>query len=248
MLSLETLELEYEPFPIGLARAVIAPDVYAEMVRTFPDVADFRFRESKGNKFALSQQHHRMAYYRHIRQHAVWREFYDYIKSRQFIDSTLAKLQDRSIDLGVARKSVGERMKARFRSLKKGAPMPHFPHLSARFEFSAMPVMGGSIRPHTDNPNKTVVLVLAILEEGEWNPEYGGGTAIVRPKDRTKIYNVMNHYLDFGEVDVMQTFPFQPNQCVVFVQTFNSWHAVCPMTGDDPGKLRRTLTINIENS
>lgn len=68
------------------------------------------------------------------------------------------------------------------------------------------------------------------------------------PKDHTKIYNVMNHYLDFEEVDIVRAFPFQPNQCVIFVQTFNSWPAVCPMTGDDPGKLRWTLTINIESS
>ena len=37
-----------------------------------------------------------------------------------------------------------------------------------------------------------------------------------------------------------------PNQCVIFVKTFNSWHAVYPMTGHGSQALRKTLTINIE--
>ena len=49
----------------------------------------------------------------------------------------------------------------------------------------------------------------------------------------------------FDEMEVLHTYPFTPNQCVLFVKTFNSWHSVAPMRGP-AGKLRRTLTINIE--
>jgi hypothetical protein len=32
-------------------------------------------------------------------------------------------------------------------------------------------------------------------------------------------------------MDVIDTFEFTPNQAVMFVKTFNSWHSVRPMTG-----------------
>ena len=44
------------------------------------------------------------------------------------------------------------------------------------------------------------------------------------------------------------TYPFLANQAVVFTKTFNSWHAVRPMTGADSQAMRRSLTINIEAS
>jgi hypothetical protein len=58
----------------------------------------------------------------------------------------------------------------------------------------------------------------------------------------------MNHYLDFDDVEQLKTFPFVPNQCLVFIKTNNSWHAVWPMRGNDKSVLRKTLTINIESS
>ena len=75
--------------------------------------------------------------------------------------------------------------------------------------------------------------------------ESSSGT-VVLPKDRTKLFNQLNDYMDFDEVDEVRTYPFEPNQALVFIKTFNSWHAVWPMRGNDPDRLRRNLTINIE--
>jgi len=36
-----------------------------------------------------------------------------------------------------------------------------------------------------------------------------------------------------------------PNQCVLFVKTFNSLHSVRPMTAPARETARRTLTINL---
>ena len=47
-------------------------------------------------------------------------------------------------------------------------------------------------------------------------------------------------------MEIIDTFEFNPNQAVVFVKTFNSWHSVRPMTGKGSSLMRRTLTINIE--
>jgi hypothetical protein len=56
----------------------------------------------------------------------------------------------------------------------------------------------------------------------------------------------MNRLADFDEMEVLDTFEFTPNQGVIFVKTFNSWHSVRPMTGHGSDALRRTLTVNIE--
>ena len=61
------------------------------------------------------------------------------------------------------------------------------------------------------------------------------------------MFNRVNRYLDFEDVDEVKTFPFLPNQALIFVKTFNSWHAVMPMTAPRDDKLRKTITINIES-
>ena len=248
MLNFESINFDYEPYPIGIAQNAIAPADYAEMVASFPDQAAFKAKPGKGVKYALSHHNHGASYHAFVKKHPVWQRFYDHIKSPGFIDQTLATLRGKNIDLGLQRRPLKDRAVESFKAFKKGAPIPHHPKLSARFEFSAMPTAGGSIRPHTDNPTKVITMVISILEDGEWDPAMGGGTAVVRPKDPKRIFNYMNGYLDFDEVEVVKTFPFNPNQCIVFIKTYNSWHAVWPMTGDDPLRLRKTLTINIESS
>jgi hypothetical protein len=47
-------------------------------------------------------------------------------------------------------------------------------------------------------------------------------------------------------MEVIETFDFTPNQAVIFVKTFNSWHSVRPMSGNGSAAMRKTLTINIE--
>jgi len=170
------------------------------------------------------------------------------VKSERFIEQTMAMLSAQGIDLGISGLTWRERMARRVRAFKRGSPQPRFPKLRSRFEFSSMPVTGGNIRPHTDAVSKAVTMLIPMLQDGDWKEEYGGGTSIVWPKDRTRSFNMVNDYMDFDEVECLRTFPFEPNQCLIFVKTYNSWHAVWPMTGNDPAVLRRTLTIKIESS
>lgn len=246
MLNFEAIRFDYDPYPIGIARRVIDPERYREMVDTLPDDRIFVTKENLGTKLSLSQLNNRSGYLAHIRNHRVWQRFYDYIKSERFIAEAMAMLKEHGIDLGLANLGLRDRMARRVRALKRGSPQPHFPKLRSRFEFSSMPVTGGNIRPHTDAVSKAVTMVIPMLRENEWQESYGGGTSVVKPKDNRRSFNRVNNYLDFDEVDCLKTFPFEPNQCLVFVKTYNSWHAVWPMTGDDSSILRRTLTINIE--
>jgi hypothetical protein len=233
---------------MGLAQNVFDPATYAEMVAHFPTTDDFVATHTLGVKYSLSQANNRRAYLRFLRRHAVWRRFHVHVKSRAFIRDILAALRRHGVDLGLYEQSFAERMRQRVRALKRGRLMPHAPRLRARFEFSAMPVTGGSIRPHTDDPAKIVTLVVPMVRAGEWQADWGGGTSVVWPSDATRSFNLGNRYLEFDEVRTLKTFPFLPNQCIVFVKTPNSWHMVGPMTGADPSVLRRTLTINIETN
>ncbi len=247
-LRFDTLAFDYDPFPIGLARDVFDAATYAEMLACFPTADDFVAKPGVGMKYSLSQANNRRAYRRFVRRHDVWRKFHARVKSRAFIRDVLAVLRRHGIDLAMYEQTFGERMRQRWRAVKRGRPLPRTPRLRARFEFSAMPVVGGSIRPHTDDPAKIVTLVVSMVRPGEWQPEWGGGTSVVWPRDAARSFNLANRYLEFDEVRTLKTFPFLPNQCVVFVKTSNSWHMVEPMTGTDPSVLRRTLTINIEAS
>jgi hypothetical protein len=248
MLKFETIKFDYDPYPIGVARNAFASEVYRELVDTLPEDKIFVSKQNLGVKLSLSQLNNRAGYHAHLQKHAVWKRFHDYIKSDGFIVETMAMLKAHGIDLGLTGLSWRERMAMRVRAYKRGAPQPHFPRLRSRFEYSSMPVTGGNIRPHTDAVSKAVTMVIPMLREGEWKEEYGGGTSVVAPKDRSRSFNLVNDYMDFDEVDCLRTYPFVPNQCLVFVKTYNSWHAVWPMTGNDPAVLRRTLTINIESS
>ena len=248
VLKLDAIDFDYDPFPIGVAGDVFDAATYAAMVETFPTVDDFVAKHALGLKYSLSQANNRRAYLRFIRRHPVWQRFRDHVKTRTFIRDVLAMLRRHGIDLGLYEPPFAERMRQRWRAIKRGRPLPRTPRLRARFEFSAMPVSGGGIRPHTDDPAKIVTLVISMVRPGEWQPEWGGGTSVVWPKDVTRSFNLGNRYLEFDEVRTLKTFPFRPNQCIVFVKTSNSWHMVEPITGADPRALRKTLTINIETN
>jgi hypothetical protein len=110
-----------------------------------------------------------------------------------------------------------------------------------------LPASGGSVLPHTDNPEKVITLVISMVGEGEWSQEYGGGTDVLLPYDEKLSFDQLNdRHPDYKEFEILHTYPFAPNQAVMFAKTFNSWHAVRPMTGPDNGLMRRSLTINIE--
>jgi hypothetical protein len=109
-----------------------------------------------------------------------------------------------------------------------------------------LPADGGHILPHTDSPNKVVTLIISMVDEGEWDPAFGGGTDVNRHKDSKHNFNWTNAQGRFEDMEVIDTYEFSPNQAVMFIKTFNSWHSVRPMTGKGSAAMRRTLTINIE--
>ncbi len=159
------------------------------------------------------------------------------MKSENFINNVLDMLVANNIDLGLRRLKViakdGQRKASLLSRLRRQT------EISARFEFSMKPANGGQILPHTDAPHKLITLVLSMMEPGSWDHAWGGGTAVCLPKDRTKVFNHINKAMPLEDVDTLKTFPFEENQCVLFVKTYNSWHHVAPMSGPDDAPCAR---------
>jgi hypothetical protein len=234
---------EYDPYPIGIIREIFEPSLYERLVETFPSVDLFHFMQRHGDKWSLSELNNPGNYYQFIRTHGDWRRLYDEVKSSDFIAQVVDALIRSKIDLGLSSTSKGgilQKLRNKLLGRNSGS-------LRARFEFSMMSAAGGHILPHTDSPQKHITLVLSMVRHGEWNSSWGGGTDRMRPLDPSNNFNFLNRYLQFDEVETIGTMTYEPNQCVIFIKTFNSLHAVKPMTG--PREImRRTLTVNIESA
>ncbi len=247
MFSFENLELRYEPYPIGIAKPLMEPDIYNDLVANYPDRELFAYLPEVGHKYSLSEKNNPEKFRDFIGAHANWRSFHEWVKSRAFLKDVLEALRERSIDLGYRKLPTGKSRLGKFaRNLLRGKLDAGRAPLAARFEYSMLPAAGGSVIPHTDSPGKIITIVVSMLKEGEWNVAFGGGTDVNRPRDTRLAFNEFNRQGAFEEMEILDTYEFTPNQGVLFIKTFNSWHSVRPMTGNGSDAMRRTLTINIE--
>jgi hypothetical protein len=243
LMDLGRARFEYEPYPIGVIRDVFEPSLYSRLIATFPPVEVFRFMQTHGDKWSLSELNNPHHYYRFLSANRDWRRVYDEVKSRDFIAHVLDVLARAKIDLGLVQTADSTRLrKLRNRLLGRKSG-----DLGARFEFSMMSAAGGHILPHTDSPQKHITLVVSMVQPGEWDHSWGGGTDRMRPLDPSENFNFLNRYLRFDQVETIGTMAYEPNQCVIFIKTFNSLHAVRPMAGPRE-VMRRTLTVNIESA
>lgn len=246
--SYEHLQLRYEPFPIGLAKPVLDEALYRDMLDNYPDIGLFRSHAEygkAGHKYALTEKLEPKKYYGFIRSNPLWRDFHHWVTRGSFIEEALTALRERDIDLGYEFTGRWQHIRKRLKDIRNGRLCPRQLPLMARFEFSALPANGGMVVPHTDATRKLVTFVVSMVREGEWETSWGGGTDINRPRNPRLNFNYENRHAGFDDMEVIDTFEFTPNQAVIFIKTFNSWHSVRPMTGADSKALRRTLTINI---
>lgn len=223
MFKFDNVTVRTEPFTAFYIRDLLPPGFYEELADSFPPISLFSFRANLGNKYLLTESAGN-AYFDFIESAPPWRKFYERVKSDDFKREVLGFLNAHGVDSG------------------NGESVNDF---IARFEFSALPTNGGSQRPHTDNPEKLMTLVLCLMKEGEWNPRWGGGTSICRPKDETLHFNYANDYLNFADVEIVDAFPFEPNAGVMFVKTPVSWHCVAPLNLPPAPPLRKTVAVSL---
>jgi hypothetical protein len=224
MFNWENVVVRHEPFTVFYIRDLLQPSFYHELAETFPLLSHFRYRETLGNKYLLTETDGEF-YEDFVNAYPAWQRFHTEIKSINFREQVLS----------FVRSHMSE-------GIKDGDRAESF---TSRFEFSALPTNGGSQRPHTDSPRKVVTLVLSLMKDGEWHPCWGGGTSICTPKDKSLYSNYSNQYLDFDDVEVIDTFPFLPNGCVMFVKTDVSWHCVSPINLPADTPIRKTVAISL---
>jgi hypothetical protein len=247
-LDFSALTLRYRPFPIGIAKPIMSEEQYAQFVDAFPAVDlfdDYAYLGNPGAKLTLSEKENPKRYRAFVLSHPLWREFHHWVKSPQFPYYIIRVLAERHVDLGYRHLTPLQRA---LKVLTDGGINSFIrnPPLRSRFEFSILRGDGGHLPPHTDAPSKVATIIVSIARDGEWDPSWGGGTDIDEPRDDAHAFNQMNEVTGFETMNVLDTFAFEPNQAIVFVKTYNSWHAVRPITAGDGQTLRRTLTINIE--
>ncbi len=252
--NFENAKFSYEPFPVGIISPVVEAHTYDQLVETFPDVSICKLMpylgEKKSLKYSLAEKNNGEQYFDFLASTPIWKGFYDWVKSPDFLFRALEFLAANNIELGYYNpsglakpKRLIERVRDAWLINKYGHTLP----LSARFEFSILPADGGQLQPHTDSPGKIATFVISMVRPGEWNASWGGATDMLRPKRSDLNFNWVNRYMEYDEVETIASYPFLPNQALVFIKTFNSWHCVRPMVGHDTGAWRRTLTINIES-
>jgi hypothetical protein len=218
MLAFTQTTFRYEPYPIGVARNVFAQAHYDKLVRAYPPENRFKHLGGAYNKWSLSERNNPADYLACINASPLWLEFYRYVKGPQLVQDLFACLAQAEIE-------------------------PPKGTFSTRFEFSSLPGEGGGIEAHTDIPSKVLTLIIPLVRAGEWDAAWGGGTDVLRPLDPHRRYH------DYKEprkaFETVASYPYAPNQCCIFIKTFNSWHAVGPIQA--PAKeMRRTLTLNVE--
>jgi hypothetical protein len=218
MLNFTDATFRYEPYPIGVARMVFDQAHYDKLIRAWPPESSFKQLTGAYNKWSLSERNRPEHYIGFIKTSPIWLEFYRYVKQGALLSHLFSCLARAGIEV----------------------PQGKF---STRFEFSSLPADGGGIEAHTDIPSKVFTLILPIMRAGEWDETWGGGTEVLRPVDPWR------RYQDYREprkaFETAETYAYAPNQCVIFIKTFNSWHAVGPIQGP-VGQWRRTLTLNVE--
>jgi len=248
MFCFDNFSFRYEPYPIGGGQPFFDKAVYEQLTDRFPPLELFAtLPEHSGKKYSLSERFNPRAYDDFVRADPLWREFHSRTKSPAFVREVLALLARHHINYRTRNlaTSLPETWWLILRDMARGRIPYDLTRLKTRFEFSAF-ADGGYLLPHTDTPKKRIVMVMSMAKEGEWLPEFGGHTVVNRPLQERHAYNWSNEFIPFDQVEEIDRFPYLPNQCLMFVKTFNSLHAVSPVQTAGAPVLRKTLTLNIE--
>ncbi len=243
--NFKNAQFAYEPYPVCYIPMFFSEAEYKALSDSYPDLSLFKFKERLGNKYSLAEKNNGEFYKKFLRENKVWGDFYERIKTKEFVNEVVEFMKANHVEVEIKKNRYW--LTKNMRRKRRGviARLVNKKQVRSRFEFSVMTASGGNILPHTDDPRKNITLVLSFIKENEWQDEWGGGTNVCIPKDRSKIYNFVNNNMPFEKVENIKTFPFKPNQALIFVKTFNSWHSVDPMSGPESA-LRKTVTINIE--
>ena len=199
--SLANLDLRYEPFPIGVARPIMDEAAYERYLDRYPPIELFEYIPKVGNKYCLSEKYNPDKYHEWIKDHECWREFHRWVKSPtscSWCSTSWPAARSTSASSDARPPSS---CSAACAALLAGRWWQGEDRLSARFEFSMLPADGGSVTPHTDNPDKIITMVVSMARPGEWDPAFGGGTEVNRHRSPERSFNRINGKAEFEDME-----------------------------------------------
>ncbi len=101
-LGYQNFVFDYEPYPIGVSSNFVEPKLYEQLVENFPPIELFgTFPDGKSHKKALAELYRPEAYHKFLRETPIYLNFYNYVKSPQFIHDVLHCFEQNQIDLGL---------------------------------------------------------------------------------------------------------------------------------------------------
>jgi hypothetical protein len=248
MLNFSQSNIRYEPYPLAVLKPAMERSTYDELSSNYPDLSLFGSVPKYDYKSSLSEKFNSANYHKFIRENRAWNRFHSWLKSDDFIRQTIGFLAENHIDLRLEWQNdpVKQRIIRSFKRMGRGQLPSRGVQLRTRFEFSVLKADGGEVAPHTDIPRKVITFVLSMVKDGEWKTQFGGGLDVNRATDNSYAFNWANRMVPWEKIEIIDTIPFVPNQCIIFVKTFNSLHSVRKMKESGSKALRKSVTIVIE--
>jgi hypothetical protein len=252
MINLEKSKFFADPYTHCVFEDIFSENDYEDLVKNFPDVDEMVKMEdpkknNKFNKYQLSSRNHEIKFKNFLKKNFFYKKISDYFLSDIFLEYIIHILKKNNIEFGIP---VRKKTKTRiiFDLLKKIIPgyfIKPKEILNVVVEFSAIPINGGFLKPHSDGPSKLASFVIPIRDQ-EWDNKYKGGTNLLTPIDQNKVFNMVNNTLEFEETSILKTIEFKKNQMLVLPKAYNSLHSVGPLNGTNEKYFRKSLTLNIE--
>ena len=214
------------------------PDAdYRQLRDSFPD--DSWFDDLiEGNKKRINSRRSSEIFDRFCATHPQWQQLFEQMRARPFVDSVYALLKQPLREIrgrvGGRRWNVDGSASGPLDWLRRNAVL--------NFEFSRLE-NGSNVPPHTDAPEKLATLILYFADPA-WQPEWGGGTFLYRPKHPALLKNWHNRRIPFEEVEEVVDNQFVGNRLFVFTKSADSWHGL-PEIHCPPDIVRNSVNINI---
>src|SRR4051812_13962894 len=109
-------QFDYEPYPVCYIPNFLSTADYKALADTYPTLDLFKHKPALGNKYSLAEKNNQQFYFDFLKANPCWKEFFERVKSKQFIEETFAFLKDNNIDLNIRRFWFTRRMSRRRRS------------------------------------------------------------------------------------------------------------------------------------
>ena len=78
--NFDNLKVRYSPYPIGIAKPLMDPALYSEMLTNYPAREHFMYKEKLGHKYTRSEHFNPKDFHRFVRSHPVWSAFYRWLR------------------------------------------------------------------------------------------------------------------------------------------------------------------------